>query len=150
MLKGMKTREEMGQELIGLVSRPLDGAMGNMTLADRSIALLEQGASLEERDEKGMTALMWAARHYRRNIFSAVMAKEPDLLATDNDGMTALDHARKKKKKPAIAALEKPTEAAKKKLWGEALGREFATKSKVKAKKPASFRKARGAAAPTV
>lgn len=150
MLKGMKTREKMGQELIALVSRPLDGASANKTLADEVQALLDAGASLEERDDKSMTALMWAARHYRKKIFNAVMAKEPDLLATDNDGMTALDHAIKKKKKPAIAALEKPTEAAKKKLWGDALGREFSTKSKVKAKKPASFRKARGAAAPTV
>lgn len=149
MLKGMKTRAEMGQELIALASRPMDGAAENLTLASRSIALLKQGASLEERDGNGMTALMWASRHYRRKIFNAIIEKNPDPLVTDNNGLTALDHARQKKQKPAIPVLEKATEAASRKVWGNALSHAFATKGKVKAKKPASFRKARGTAAPT-
>lgn len=143
----MKTREELGQELIALVSKPLDGAQGNMTLAERSLALLEQGAALEARDAEGMTPLMWAARHYRRKIFNAVMEHNPDLLAVDNAGMTALDHAKKKKQKLAIPVLEK---AFAKAAWDEELGHSFATKSAVKTKKPASFRKARAAPARTV
>lgn len=120
-----------------LVRTPLNGQSGNFLLADRVAGLLKAGASVEERDAEGMTALMWAARNYRRKIFDAVLKRGADPFAEDKNGMTALAHAKKHKKKPAIPALEKA-------MWEHEVTH-LATRKPLPAGKKPSFTRYRGA-----
>lgn len=100
------TPREQGLRLIALIKTKKDGASGNSTLADRCRALIEAGADLETRDESGMTPLMCVAANFRSPIFAMVLERAPNVLARDKAGLTALDHAIKKKSKPAIAPLQ--------------------------------------------
>jgi hypothetical protein len=105
------TPRELGLRLIDLIKTKKDGASGNSALPDRCRALIEAGANIETRDDKGMTPLLWAASNFRVKILQLLIDRGASALARDDTGMSALDHAIKKKSKPAIPLLEAAREA---------------------------------------
>ncbi|MGB8846112.1 MAG: ankyrin repeat domain-containing protein, partial [Terracidiphilus sp.] len=52
--------------------------------------LLEKGANIEARDNKGKTSLMWAAIRGRTAIVNVLLAKGASIDAKSNNGGTAL------------------------------------------------------------
>jgi ankyrin repeat protein len=71
--------------------------------------LLENGANVNARDIRGMTALMFTAASDNQNLDAArlLIAKGADVNIKSNDGETALDWARKAGNPKMIALLEK-------------------------------------------
>ena len=100
-----KSATELGHELAALIRTKRDGAAGNINLAPRCLALMEAGADLNVRDDAGMTPLMHAAANYRSKIFNALVQRQPDVFAQDDAARNALDHAKLKKQRLAMAAL---------------------------------------------
>lgn len=100
------TPQELGLLLITLIKTPKNGASGNSTLPDRCRELLDSGADIETRDEKGMTPLLWAASNFRAKILQLLIDHGANAHARDNAGLSALDHAQKKKQKPALLMLQ--------------------------------------------
>jgi len=56
-----------------------------------AILLLDHGADLNARDNRGWNALMYAARHDSLDCAVFLLNRGVDLLAVDNQGKTALD-----------------------------------------------------------
>jgi hypothetical protein len=138
------TPQSMGLELLALVQRKRDGSSENLTLNERAIALVEQGASLTVSDpEHGRTPLMWATIHCRPRIISAILAQAPDLLQRDKAQKTALDLARQFKSKPAIELLEEAEKQYRAKILEET--KNVATRRATAIRKPLNIkRKPRG------
>ncbi len=105
------TSRELGLRLIGLIKTKKDGASGNSTLPDRCRALIEAGADIETRDDKGMTPLLWASSNFRVKILQLLLDHGASALARDDAGASAIDHAVKKKSRPAIPLLEAARDA---------------------------------------
>lgn len=100
------TPQELGNMLIALIKTRKDGASGNITLVERCRELLDDGADIETRDAKGMTPLMWASANFRAKILQLLVDRGANAHAQDSDGLSALDHAQKKKQKPAVLMLK--------------------------------------------
>ncbi|TAL28297.1 MAG: ankyrin repeat domain-containing protein [Alphaproteobacteria bacterium] len=100
------TPQELGAMLIKLIKTPKDGASGNITLVERCRELLDDGADLETRDGKGMTPLIWASANFRAKILQLLIDHGADAYAVDNDGLSAIDHAQRRKQKPALLMLK--------------------------------------------
>ncbi|MEZ0223565.1 MAG: ankyrin repeat domain-containing protein [Alphaproteobacteria bacterium] len=100
------TPQELGSMLIALIKTRKDGASGNITLFERCKELLDDGADLETRDKKGMTPLMWAGANFRVKILQLLIDRGANAHAQDEDGLSALDHAQRKKQKPAVLMLK--------------------------------------------
>ena len=100
------TPQELGGLLITLIKTKQDGATANATLAERCREVLDDGADIETRDAKGMTPLLWAASNFRAKILQLLIDRGADAFATDNAGLSALDHAKKKKHQPALLMLQ--------------------------------------------
>jgi ankyrin repeat protein len=100
------TPQELGAMLIQLIRTPRDGASGNITLVERCRELLDDGADLETRDAKGMTPLIWASANFRAKILQLLIDRGADAYAVDKDGLSAIDHAQRKKQKPAVLMLK--------------------------------------------
>lgn len=133
----------LGLELLALTQRKQDGASGNHTINDDAIALVEKGASLTVTDAKhGRTPLMWASIYCRHKIIRAILSRNPNILAQDNDGKTALDLARKFKKKPAIELLEAAEVQRRAQVMQEA--KDVTTKRETKIFKPLHLKKRGG------
>lgn len=134
------TAQSLGMELLELVQRKRDGASDNRNINEDAIALIKKRASLTVTDSQhGRNALMWASALCRHKIISAILEKNPDILAQDNDGKTALDLARQFKQKPAIELLEKAETQRRTLVLEEA--KDVATKRETKVFKPLSFKK---------
>ena len=100
------TPQELGTMLIALIRTRKDGASGNITLVERCKELIDDGADIETRDDKGMTPLMWASANFRTKILQLLIDRGANAHAQDNDGLSAVDHAQKKKHKPAVLMLK--------------------------------------------
>ena len=100
------TPQELGMMLMALIKTKRDGAGGNITLVDRCRELIDDGADLETRDDKGMTPLLWAASNFRPKILQLLIDRGADAYAQDKAGLSALDHARRKKHKPALLMIQ--------------------------------------------
>jgi len=72
---------KLGYQLIGFSQR------GNL---EKVKELIEKGASVNEMDGKGQTALMWAAIYGHTEISQMLIEKGADLNVRDVDGNTAL------------------------------------------------------------
>lgn len=100
------TPQELGSMLITLIKTRRDGASGNITLVERCKELLDSGADIETRDDKGMTPLMWAGANFRAKILQMLIDHGADAYALDKNGLSAIDHAQRKKHKPAVLMLK--------------------------------------------
>lgn len=133
----------LGMELLALTQRKQDGASGNHTINDDATALVDKGADLTVTDaQHGRTPLMWASIYCRHKIIRAILSKNPDILAQDNDGKTALELARKFKKKPAIELLEAAETQRRVQVIQEA--KDVTTKRETKVFKPLNIKKRGG------
>ena len=100
------TPQELGMMLITLIRTKLDGANGNVTLVDRCRELIDDGADLETRDDKGMTPFLWAAANFRPKILQLLIDRGADAYAQDNAGLSAIEHAKRKKHKSALLMIQ--------------------------------------------
>ncbi|HCS22735.1 MAG TPA: hypothetical protein DIW20_03210 [Rhodospirillaceae bacterium] len=115
-------RKALGQELIDLARRPMDGASQNLNINQRAQELLDKGADITVTDaEHGRTALIWAVQSGRLRIVEAILKHEPNLNARGNDGQSAMDIALKNpnKNKQIVDLLRKAQDAARAKLIEE-------------------------------
>lgn len=113
-------RKALGQELIDLARRPMDGASQNLNINQRAQELLDKGADVSVTDaEQGRTALIWAAHSGRLRILEAIIKREPNLNARGKDGLSAMDVAVRNKNKQVIDMLKKAQDAARAKLIEE-------------------------------
>jgi len=137
----LQSSQTLGQELLALTMRKRDGASENRDLIERAIEMVDHNADLTVTDnEQERNALMWASYFCRARIVEAILKKAPEsILQQDKDGKTALDLAREKKQKPAIALLEKASADYKQKILEEA--EDIATKRDTVVRKPLRFKK---------
>lgn len=134
------TPQTLGQELIDLVSRPMDGNSANLNISTRSKELIDQGADLTQRDAThGRTALIWTAIYFRTFILRGIIDKGADLDAKDNAGKTAIDHATELKIKPAIEILQKAKDDIRAQILKEA--RDMTSRREFSAMRPLALRK---------
>lgn len=134
------TPQMLGQELLDLVSRPMDGNSANLNISTRSKELIDKGADLTQRDAThGRTALIWTAIYFRTFIMRGIIDKGADLDAQDNDGKTAIDHATALKIKPAIEILQKAKDDIRAQVLKEA--RDMTTRRDFSAMRPLALRK---------
>lgn len=100
------TPQELGSMLIALIKTRRDGASGNITLLERCKELIDDGADLETRDDRGMTPLLWASANFRAKILQMLIDHGADAYAVDKNGLSAIDHAQRRKQKPAVLMLK--------------------------------------------
>lgn len=133
----------LGLELLELVQRKKDGASANRNINEDAIDLIERGAALGVKDlQHGRDVLMWASINFRQKILHAILDRNPDILAQDNDGKTALDLARQFKQKPAIELLEGAEIQRRIQVMREA--KDVTTKRETKVFKPLHLKKRSG------
>ncbi|MDD9901153.1 MAG: ankyrin repeat domain-containing protein [Alphaproteobacteria bacterium] len=72
---------------------------------DTTLALIEKGADIHARNEKGETAIICAARTSHTDAILALIKSGADVNAQDNDGKTALMYAADNGHTPTILAL---------------------------------------------
>lgn len=138
----LETAADLGVQLLDLVKRPLDGNKANLNINERAQDLLRRGAALDIKDpEQGRTAVIWATVNCRAKILGAILDRHPALDARGNDGLSALDHALKKKDKLAIGLLQQAQADARKRLMQE-LG-DVTSRRDFTPLKPANIRKRR-------
>ena len=92
--------------LIKSVKRYRDG-MNTQKHADTIGMLLHYGASVEERDAKGYTALIYACEHGQTDLVKTLLKHKADVHAKTVDGRSALTQAVQSRKKDLVELLLK-------------------------------------------
>ena len=65
------------------------------SIVDIARFIIDSGADINEKDIKGMTALMYASISGNENLVQLLLTKNADINIEDNNGMTALMYATK-------------------------------------------------------
>lgn len=92
------SREELNVQLIEAAKT------GNTAAAQQ---VLPFGASVDAKDENGVTALMWAAGNGNIGVMKLLLGKGANIGAKDKDGHTALDRAKANGRTEAANMLRK-------------------------------------------
>jgi len=74
--------------------------------AAQTVALLDQGAAIDGRDELGRTPLMRAVLQGRSDLVRLLLDRGADLHVADNTGNTPLQQATRQNSREIIALLE--------------------------------------------
>lgn len=72
---------------------------------DDIVNLLSKGANIDETDNKGNTALIWAVRHNRTKVGKLLIDNHANLDSVNNDGTTALIYAAANGNTPMVKLL---------------------------------------------
>ncbi len=83
-----------------------DSKNGNLSRIALNI-YLDLGANIDDQDQDGYTALMWAARNEHLHPVKVLLDEGANTQLKNNEGLTALDLAKKSKNTEIIDALQK-------------------------------------------
>jgi hypothetical protein len=84
----------------------LHGAAENGNV-DIVIMLLKKGARADVKNKVGGTPLMWAAVYGNHQVVETLLDHHADPASKDEDGMTALDWAKRNNRPKVIAVLQR-------------------------------------------